>query len=88
LEIEPLRLLFETDPAAAADALDRALGTPGAGAGPYAMMDLHLLAATYWKERPQQAAFHTTHAYIYALEAGAWEKVEALHAELAQAGRI
>ena len=52
------------------------------------MNALHKLAARFWEDEPAQAAFHLTHAYVYALEAGMWEEVDALYTTLAEMERI
>lgn len=49
---------------------------------------LHKVAVEFWKHQPQQAAFHRTHAYVYALEAGRDSDVEALFASLQKDQRI
>lgn len=71
-----------------AEALDAMLIDGHRDRDPHAMCALHQLAARYWKEDAGQAAFHQTHAYVYALEAGMWDEVDTLYALLAAHGRI
>ena len=83
-----LEALIETDRSAAETELDRALRTvQDSGSAPQ-MLALHLLAVKFWQDDMQQSAFHRTHAYVYALEAGDWVAADELYASLAAEGRI
>lgn len=71
-----------------AEALDAALVAHHEARAPATMCALHKLAARFWNDDPAQAAFHRTHAYVYALEAGLWDEADKLHAQLAAEKRI
>lgn len=88
MDVSAIESLIDTDRSAAGTALDQALRTNHSTGDARGMLALHLLAARYWRADAQQASFHTTHAYVYALELGAWETVNRLHAELAREGKI
>lgn len=88
MDLNALEKLIRTDRDAAGPALDAALQSHHGTGDPRLMLSLHMLAAAYWSDDPLQTAFHHTHAYVYALEAGEWETVETLYADLAAAGRI
>jgi len=83
-----LETLIRTDRNAAGAALDDALQAEHGTGNPHTMLSLHLLAAEYWSADEHQSAFHRTHAYVYALEAGDWKAAETLFTDLAAAGRI
>ena len=88
MDLSALEILIRTNRTAAADALDDALQAKHGTGDPKTMLSLHLLAADYWSDDEHQAAFHRTHAYVYALEAGVCEAVDALYTDLSAAGRI
>jgi len=88
MDVAALSALMETDRAAAGSALDAALQSKHGQGNERAMLALHGLAASYWRDDPQQVAFHRTHAYVYALELGDWPEVERLYALLSADGRI
>ena len=71
-----------------ADALDAALVEHHGAGQPALMCALHRLAADYWRDDPAQRAFHRTHAYVFALEAGLEAEADELHAALAAEGQI
>jgi len=88
MQLAALENLIHTDRDAAGVALDRALHTKHGSGDGRGMLALHLLAVDYWKDDAHQSAFHRTHAYVYALEAGDWTTVDTLYAELSSEGRI
>jgi len=88
VDLAALKELIRTDRLAAGQALDAALQTKHGSSDPKAMLSLHLLAAEYWSEDRDQTAFHRTHAYVYALEAGDWATVDKLYSDLAAVDRI
>ncbi len=88
MDLSAIENLIRTDRSTAGRALDDALQAKHGTDDPRAMLSLHLLAADYWSGDDHQSAFHRTHAYVYALEAGDWETVDALYADLSAAGRI
>ena len=67
---DEIAILIDADRAAARQPLDRALKALHGSGRSHELCTLHRLAAEYWDDDPAQAAFHRTHAYIYALEAG------------------
>ncbi len=73
---------------AAGRALDKALTHLHGSGETRELCALHQLALRYWQDDAEQTAFHCTHAYIYALEAGDEVTTRALHAALAEQGRI
>lgn len=88
MDAAALRDLIAKDRASAGRALDAALRSGHGMADAREMLALHLLAAAYWQADGAQAAFHRTHAYVYALEAGDWAMVDRLFDALAAEGRI
>ena len=88
MDLNALENLIHADRAAAGPALDEALQTKHGNSDAQTMFSLHLLAAEYWSADKHQSAFHRTHAYVYALEAGDWKTVDALYADLSAEGRI
>lgn len=88
MDLNALENLIRTDRAAAGAALDTALQTKHGTGDARGMLSLHLLAAEYWSGDKHQSAFHRTHAYVYALEAGDWDAGDALYADLSAEGRI
>ena len=84
-----IRAHLDAGERAEAGALLDTLLTGRHGSGDCRMLcDLHQLAAEYWRDDASQAAFHRTHAYIYALEGGFETDAAALHAALAAEGRV
>lgn len=88
MDLNALKNLIHADRAAAESALDEALQTKHSTGDARTMLSLHLLAAEYWSADKHQSAFHRTHAYVYALEAGDWKAVDVLYAHLSAEGRI
>jgi hypothetical protein len=80
--------LLVTDRAAGTAALDDALTTLHGSAHAAHLCALHRVAADYWSTDPDRVAFHLTHAWIYALEAGDEGAEAELHDLLAREGRI
>ncbi len=80
--------MINNDRMAAGAALDEALMALHGSGEPSELCALHQLAAQFWGDDTAQAAFHRTHAYIYALEAGDREAEAALFETLAAEGRI
>ena len=68
-------------------ALDAALIRLHGSTGTRELCALHRLAARCWEDDEDRAAFHLTHALVYALEAGD-EAARDLHAALTARGRI
>lgn len=85
---EAIATLMDSDRAAAGDALDHALRAGHDSGDTRAMLALHRLAIRYWQADTARCAFHRTHAYVYALEAGEWAAADSLNAELAAEGRM
>ena len=83
-----LEALIESDRGTAGTELDRALRVLQGSSDAPTMLGLHLLAVKFWQDHPQQSAFHRTHAYVYALEAGDWAAADTLYTALAAEGRI
>ncbi len=81
-------LLEAGERAATRDALHSALTTLHESGDARELCALHRLAATYWQDDTERAAFHRTHAYIYALEAGDDAATRDLYAVLEAQGRI
>ncbi len=69
-------------------ALDKALVTRHHSGSPHELCALHKVASEFWKDQPEQAAFHRTHAYIYALEAGRDADAQTLYISLEKEQRI
>ena len=88
MDLNALKDLIRSDRAAAGTALDDALQAKHGTGDPRTMLSLHLLAAEYWSSDTHQAAFHRTHAYVYALEAGDWHRANRLFDDLEKDGRI
>lgn len=88
MNVEELSRLIETDRDAASMALDQALRDKHGTADARGMMVLHELAVRFWEDDIRQKSFHLTHAYIYALESGDWNSVDALYRKLSAEGRI
>ena len=88
MNLSALEDLIRADRAASGPALDRALRTLHGSGDAQTMLSLHLLATEYWCDDKDQSAFHRTHAYVYALEAGDWKVVNALYTDLSVEGRI
>ena len=89
--MEPARiaaLLDEGERAEARTMLDAALIDAHRSGNAHLLCSLHRLAARFWKADEDAEAFHLTHAYVFALEAGDTAQVAALHAALAERGRI
>ena len=81
-------LLDAGDRAAAGRALNAALTHLHESDEARELCALHLLAVRYWQDDAAQVAFHRTHAYVYALEAGDEIATRDLHAALEAEGRI
>lgn len=81
-------LLDKGERAEAGLLLDTMLMAKHGGGETRLLCDLHRLAVTYWQGDAAQAAFHRTHAYVYALEGGFEAEALALHDALAAEGRI
>ncbi len=88
MQAEAIADLMARDRAAAGIALDRALMALHGSGEARELCALHRLAERYWKNDPAQVAFHRTHAYVYALEAGDRAAEAALRNALADEGRI
>jgi hypothetical protein len=88
MKASAIAALIPRDRAGAGDALDLALRRSHGSGDPSEMLALHQVAVEYWGDDADRAAFHRTHAYVYALEAGDWAAVDALRTELAAEGRI
>lgn len=80
--------LMARDREAARGPLDQALRDLHGSGRVDELCALHRLAAEYWRDDPEQVAFHQTHAYVYALEAGDGAAEAALYEALARQGRI
>jgi len=88
LDVEAISTLMAGDRVAAGAALDRSLRALHGSGRSYELCALHRLAAEYWAGDAEQTAFHRTHAYVYALEAGDAQAEAALFGALAEDGRI
>jgi hypothetical protein len=88
MRAEAISDLLLSDRRAAGAALDSALMTLHGSGEAGELCALHRVAAAYWGDDAAQAAFHRTHAYIYALEAGDAQAEAALFDQLAAEGRI
>jgi len=80
--------LMAEDRAAARGPLDDALRALHGSGRASELCALHRLAAAFWDDDPAQVAFHRTHAYVYALEAGDGQAEAELFAALADEGRV
>ena len=81
-------LLEAGDRKGAETALDAALTARHASGAARELCALHRLAARFWEGDADRAAFHLTHAYVHALEAGDDAATRTLHAALAAMGRV
>ncbi len=79
--------LMAKDREASKTPLDHALRALHGSGEARTLCALHRLAAQYWDTEPAQAAFHLTHAYVYALEAGDTHAEADLFDALARDGR-
>lgn len=88
VDVAALAALVARDHAAARAPLDRALRALHGSGRSRELCALHRLAARYWAADPAQAAFHRTHAYVYALEAGDARAEADMAAALRAEGRL
>lgn len=85
---DAIAALMARDRAAARGPLDRALRDLHGSGRAGDLCALHRLAAEYWADDAEKVAFHRTHAYVYALEAGDARAEATLFAALAAEGRV
>lgn len=88
MTVAGIAALMAEDPAAARGPLDEALRSLHGSGQARELCALHRLAAEFWSDDPAQVAFHRTHAYVYALEAGDGVAEAELFGLLADQGRI
>jgi len=88
MQPEAITALIGQDRAAAGRALDTALRQSHDSGTAADMLALHRVAAAYWAGDTERAAFHRTHAYVYALEAGDWAAADCFYSALATEGRV
>ena len=88
MTVPEIAALMARDRVAARGPLDTALRALHGSGRSRDLCALHQLAAEYWRDDLVQAAFHRTHAYVYALEAGDTQAESVLFDALAADARM